>query len=175
MENDVTEVVEVIELPPKKRPGDRTSLARAAKLVNLVASGQSARRAGKMVGMSPSTAKDIVSGRNGWAQIKLSKEFLAHRQSSAIDLELMVGEQAKRAVERMDETIGKASYGQAVYGAGVMIDKYRLFAGQSTANLSVKINERAEGLDEALAKLDAALAIKKARALGVSKDASSNG
>ena len=163
MENDVTEVVEVIELPPKKRPGDRTSLARAAKLVNLVASGQSARRAGKMVGMSPSTAKDIIAGRNGWAQIKLTKEFLAHRQSSSIDLELLSGEAAKQALVRMGETVGKSSYGQAVYGFGVSVDKFRLFAGQSTQNLSVKVSERIEGLDAALAKLDAALKIKSQR------------
>lgn len=139
----------------------RTPLHKAALVVELrETEGRSEKEISDMTGVPASTVHTILSRAHGWGDITTGEVFRRHRQEQNKALEqtyrTMAAESLITAWNKMDE----ASFAQLIFASGIMTDKARLLAGESTQNISVHETVELAGIDELCGKLSQALLTK---------------
>jgi hypothetical protein len=115
--------------------GARTPLPEAATALAYGEAGYGAKRISQIIGLPENTIDDIIHSRNGWDQIMNTEEFKRYRDRSRRVIEAGLTEFALKSIRRAEDTINKASCGQAVMALGVSVDKIRALAGESGIEL----------------------------------------
>jgi hypothetical protein len=136
--------------------GRRVDKVKAATALELSEKlGHSERQIAKEVGLPASTIHTILSKANGWDQIADEPVFRQHRAQQNRALEQAARSMAAKAMERAEDKIDEAGFYHLTLGAGIMIDKARLLAGESTENIGIQITDRSgvENLDRLAAAL----------------------
>jgi hypothetical protein len=150
-----------MEEEPKKpgpKPRDK-ALFTGAAVEALALTGVSPGQIAEELGMSISLVDDILNGKGKWATLKTDQALQQYRQKQTRQHELMARELSTKALERIEVMIPKASLSQAVIAFGVLQDKARLLAGESTQNISFggTVRMESEKLTDMLAKLVSSL------------------
>jgi len=113
--------------------GRRTELEKAVAATVLHEElGCSPREIGRRLDMAEATVRDIFSGKNGWDQIHNLPWFKEYREIQKQTIHASIIELQKGALAQIAKGIAKSSAAQATYTFGVLYDKQRLSAGEST-------------------------------------------
>ena len=115
------------------RRSDKIKAATALELSEKL--GHSERQIAREVGLAASTVHTILSKANGWDQIADEPVFKQNRAQQNRALEQSARTIAAKAMERAEGKIDEAGFYHLTLGAGIMIDKARLLAGESTENI----------------------------------------
>lgn len=133
-------------------PGHRTDLEKAALAGALSDSGLNRYQIARQVGIPRRTVVDILLGRNDWDKLTSDPSFRAHRlalkrkhQLANLDLQSQLLGQIERKVEDMTAYQAAGSY-------GILFDKERLMAGESTENVATLGYEDIAALKAELAR-----------------------
>jgi hypothetical protein len=140
--------------------GRRVDKVKAATALELREKlGHSERQIATEVGLPASTIHTILSKAHGWDQIADEPVFRQHRAQQNRALEQAARSMAAKAMERAEGKIDEAGFYHLTLGAGIMIDKARLLAGESTENIALQINDRraVESLEALAAALSQSL------------------
>ena len=138
--------------------GRKTDPQEAATVVAMSEGGYGPSAISRNLEMPRSTVNDILHGRSGWDKIHDQVWFREYVNKQRVSLQASLTEIAKRGLIRVDETIDKASTGQAMWAAAVAIDKARLLAGESTENIAHAHRHEVVAKDEVAARVLASLA-----------------
>jgi len=113
--------------------GRRTELEKAvAATVLREELGCSPREIGRRLDLAEATVRDIFSGKNGWDRIHDIPWFKEYRDIQKQTIHASIIELQKSALAQIAKGIGKSSAAQATYSFGILYDKQRLSAGEST-------------------------------------------
>jgi predicted transcriptional regulator len=138
--------------------GTRTELPKAAMALELKDTlGLSERRIAAQVGLTSSTVHSILAGNHGWDVLAELPIVKRHRAQQNAALEQAARTLAAQSFIRAAEDLPNASYYQAVTGGAILIDKARLLAGESTANVEVHSKVEVTGLDNLCSALSQVL------------------
>ena len=143
---------------PGPKPKDRT-LFKGAAVQALADAGVSTGQIAENLGLSVSLVDDIVNGRGKWASLKTDQQLQAYRAQQTRIHEVMARELSTKALQRIEDTINKGGLSQAVIAFGVLQDKARLLAGESTQNIAFSgtVRVESEKLTDVLARLVSSL------------------
>ena len=141
------------------RRSDKIKAATALELSEKL--GHSERQIAREVGLAASTVHTILSQANGWDQIADEPVFKQNRAQQNRALEQSARTIAAKAMERAEGKIDEAGFYHLTLGAGIMIDKARLLAGESTENIAIRTKEQIESIDALAAALSEALLARK--------------
>jgi predicted transcriptional regulator len=141
------------------RRSDKVKAATALELSEKL--GHSERQIAKEVGLPASTVHTILSKANGWDQIADEPVFKQNRAQQNRALEQAARSMAAKAMEKAEGKIDEAGFYHLTLGAGIMIDKARLLAGESTENIAIRSREEILKLDLLAAALSEALLARK--------------
>jgi len=130
------------------RRSDKIKAATALELSEKL--GHSERQIAREVGLPASTVHTILSKANGWGEIADEPVFRQHRAQQNKALEQAARSIAAKAMAKAEGKIDEAGFYHLTLGAGIMIDKARLLAGESTENIAIQSRNDIIGL-EALA------------------------
>ena len=144
---------------PRGRRSDKIKAATALELSETL--GHSERQIAKEIGLPASTVHTILSKANGWDQISDEPIFKQHRAQQNRALEQSARTIASKAMEKAEDKIDEAGFYHLTLGAGIMIDKARLLAGESTENIAIRTKEDFLKLDILAAALSEALLARK--------------
>ena len=144
---------------PRGRRSDKVKAATALELSEKL--GHSERQIAREVGLPASTVHTILSKANGWDQIADEPVFKQNRAQQNRALEQAARSMAAKAMERAEGKIDEAGFYHLTLGAGIMIDKARLLAGESTENIAIRSREEILKLDLLAAALSEALLARK--------------
>lgn len=108
---------------------------------------------GQLVGLPQTTVSEILTGKGRWASIQREAWFETYRKSQKRKIEAAAHELSEQALRRIEETLPKANLSQASVTFGILQDKIRLLAGESTANVAVAVKVEADALNKTLDKL----------------------
>lgn len=133
--------------------GRRTNLPTAATAKAMAEMGFQTGQIAESIGLPEGTVDDIVHGRHGWGRMLNDPSFNAFRVQQKRVMQTASIELAKKALKQVEEKLPQASALQAAAIYGIMRDKERLDAGESTENIAVLSHHDCEMLDEAAAKL----------------------
>mgnify|MGYP001580414499 FL=1 len=111
------------------------------------------------LGLSVNLVNDIVNGRGKWASLQTDHQLQQYRAQQTRMHELMARELSTKALQRIEDTINKGGLSQAVIAFGVLQDKARLLAGESTQNIAHggTVRLESEKLTDVLARLVSSL------------------
>jgi hypothetical protein len=136
----------------------KTDLRTAALIVEMKKTeGRTERQISAATGIPRSTVHTIVSGAHGWAEVAEGQLFKRYRDEQNKALEQVYRTMAAQALEEAYGKMSNASYYQLICSAGIMTDKYRLLAGESTQNVSVHATHEVAALDKLCEMLGQAL------------------
>ena len=130
--------------------GQRTDLPTTALVVEMRESeGLSQQEIADKTGIPRTTIEGILSDKFGWGEIKGLPVFIEHRRLQKQALQAAFLDLTRKSLMRAEESLPKASYLQAVTGAGILIDKERLYAGEATVNVAVALDSSSvEAIDQ---------------------------
>jgi len=111
--------------------GQQTDPKIAAQAVVMSKSGYGTSAISRLLEMPLGTIKDIVSGRNGWDRIHEKTWFQEYCATYTVVLRASLTEIAKKAFIRVDETVGEATPGQAMWIGAVAVDKIEKLDGRT--------------------------------------------
>lgn len=107
--------------------------------------------------VSQQTVSDILTGKGKWAAIARETWFDSYRVEMKRKHEAIAHELSTEALKRLQKTLPYTSASQAAVVFGILQDKARLLAGESTKNISVAVHIEADALSNTLTKLVNAL------------------
>ena len=136
-------------------PGTQTDPQIAAKAMGMADAGFPPSVIGKALGKPRSTISEIINLHGCWGKIAEKPVFERWRREQQQLIEASSRQIAAEALEQTQIALPKASALQAATVFAIMVDKSRLLAGESTANLDVHI--QVQGLDELASALGQAL------------------
>ena len=135
-------------------PGQKTDPKIAAQAVVMSKSGYGTSAISRLLETPLGTIKDIVSGRNGWDRIHEKTWFQEYCATYTVVLRASLTEIAKKAFIRVDETVGEATPGQAMWIGAVAVDKIEKLDGRTMGIPDEPITrEKVETLEELHIKL----------------------
>ena len=109
------------------------------------------------LGVPEATVDDIVHGRHGWGRIHNTPLFNEYRVQQKRIMQTVSVELAKKALKQIEGKLLEASAAQAAVIYGILRDKERLDAGESTENVAVLHKHELDREQKALARLAASL------------------
>lgn len=131
----------------------------AAQAAGLADAGYGASQIAPMVGLNRRSVSDIIRQHGRWGDIAADRPvFTRLRQAQQQILEASSRQIAAQALEQTETALPKASALQAATVFAIMVDKSRLLAGESTANVAVDVH--LQGIDELASILGQALTSK---------------
>jgi len=142
------------------RRADKIKAATALELSEKL--GHSERQIAKEVGLPASTVHTILSKAHGWGEIADEPVFRQNRAQQNRALKQAARSMAAKAMERAEDKIDEAGFYHLTLGAGIMIDKARLLAGESTQNVAIQSRNEVMSLEALAAALSQALLACKA-------------
>jgi hypothetical protein len=146
----------------------KTDLRTAALILEMKKTeGRTERQISAATGIPRSTVHTIVSGAHGWAEVAEGELFKRYRNEQNKALEQVYRTMAAKALEEASGKMSKASYYQLVCSAGIMTDKSRLLAGESTQNVSLHTTQEIAGLDKLCEMLNQSLIATQKPAIAV--------
>jgi len=101
----------------------------------------------RATGVPPSTVRDIIKGYGRWHELTFDSSFVALRTEQKRILQQSSIALAAKALSQIDATIDKASAAQSAMIYGILRDKERLDAGESTINIAVRSSNEITNLD----------------------------
>lgn len=113
------------------------------------------------MGLPASTVHTILSKASGWDQIAEESVIKQHRARQNAALEQAARSIAAKAMEKAEGKIDGAGFYHLTLGAGIMIDKARLLAGESTVNVAINSKHEVAGLDNLCQALSQVLLERK--------------
>lgn len=129
-------------------PGQKTDPKIAAQAVVMSRSGYGTSAISRLLETPLGTIKDIVSGRNGWDRIHEKTWFQEYCATYTVVLRASLTEIAKKAFIRVDETVGEATPGQAMWIGAVAVDKIEKLDGRTMGIPDEPLTkEKYEGLE----------------------------
>src|SRR3990167_4614557 len=95
----------------------------------------------ELLEISDNSVRDIIHGKGRWATLPQKPVLARIREEQSRRLELAYRTTAAITMERAleEDKLAKASTYQLITSSAIAIDKARLLAGESTANLEVHI------------------------------------
>ena len=99
--------------------------------------GNAARVAGRL-GMNRRTVSDIVGGYGRWKEVATDASFSQLRLEQKRHLQAASAVIMSQALVRIEEKLPDASAPQAAMVYGILFDKDRLMAGESTQNVAIR-------------------------------------
>lgn len=146
----------------RKKPGPTrkdASLYKGAAIQALADMGETPGRIAETVGVSLSMVDDVIHGRGRWASLKTDHQMQQYRAQQTRMHEVMARELSTKALQRIEDTITRGGLSQAVIAFGVLQDKARLLAGESTQNIAIggTVHIESEKLTDMLARLVSSL------------------
>jgi len=128
----------------------------AQALVSYEHTGNAAQTA-RDLAMPESTVRSILSKRYRWGEVLADPFFGELRREQKKAFQVAALDLARKSLAKAEEKIDNASYLQLVTGYGILRDKERLDAGESTANISLHTTNDADDLDKVAARASRAL------------------
>ena len=146
----------------RKKPGPKardTRLYKGAAVEALAATGVPPGQIAEDMGLSLSLVDNILNKRGQWASLHTDQALQQYRQKQTRQHELMARELSTKALERIEATLPTANLSSAIIAFGVLQDKARLLAGESTQNISFggTVRIESEKLTDMLARLVSSL------------------
>jgi hypothetical protein len=90
---------------------------------------------------------NIINGTHGWQEIKDSDaQFLKYRQQVKRELQVGTLELTKKCLAQIEDKLPTASAAQSAMIYGILFDKERLQAGESTQNIEIHSEVEIESL-----------------------------
>lgn len=102
---------------------------------------------GRALGMPQQTVHDIIHGHNRWSEVRHDSSYSALRLEQKRILQVAGTKLMSKALIQIDNSIDKCSAPQAAMVYGILFDKDRLMAGESTANIGVRTTTDISNLD----------------------------
>lgn len=128
--------------------GSRTPILTAAQAKALAETGYTRGQIARATRLSKSTVADIIAGRGAWGEMMQSEHrFNSHRVEVKRRLQVSSLELSKKALQQVEDKLPQASAAQAAVIYGVLFDKERLQAGESTSNFEIHTKEQWEGMN----------------------------
>ena len=115
--------------------------------------GKTSTEIGEAVGLPLTTVEDIRKGVGRWAAVQRDHWFQSYRKEMRRKHEAMAHELSGLALERIEAGLPKSSVAQAAVVFGILQDKIRLMAGESTQNIAVSVKIEDEALSKTLERL----------------------
>lgn len=121
----------------------------------LAAAGVTSSQIAEDMGRSVSMVDDILNSRGRWASLATDQALQEYRAKQTRQHELMARELSTKLLERIEKTINTGGLSQAVIAFGILQDKARLLAGESTQNIAFggTVRVESEKLTDMLARL----------------------
>ncbi len=136
----------------------KVTIRQAAEVMNMKEyENKSANKIAQETGIPRTTIRGILDGVNGWDKVAEGEVFKQYRREQNKALEQAFRSHAAEALAMASTKMDKASYYQLVTGAAISVDKARLYAGESTANVEVHNLVEVQGLDKLCAFLGQSL------------------
>lgn len=107
-----------------------------------------AARVGRQLGMPQRTVYDIVHGYGRWSEVATDASFAALRLEQKRILQAASARNMSKAMVQIENTLDKCSAPQAAMVYGILFDKDRLMAGESTQNVGVRTTNEVLNLDQ---------------------------
>ena len=124
-----------------------TPLDKAASAMALYELDGSASRVARRLDMPRGTVHDIVNGYGRWSEVANDSSFQQLRQEQKRHLQAASAKIMSQALVRIEEKLPDASAPQAAMVYGILFDKDRLMAGESTQNVGVRTTNEILNLD----------------------------
>ena len=145
-----------------KKPGPTrkdASVYKGAAVQALAEVGVSPRQIAEDLGVSVSLVDDVLHGRGRWASLKTDHQLQQWRAQQTRQHELLARELSTKALQRIEDTLPTANLSSAIIAFGVLQDKARLLAGESTQNIAIggTVKVESEKLTDVLARLVSSL------------------
>ena len=145
-----------------RQPGPKkldTRLYKGAAVDALAQLGETPGQIAENVGISISLVDDILNKRGRWASLETDHALQEYRTKIARQHELMARELSTKLLKRIEATVSTSSLSQAVIAFGILQEKIRLLAGESTQNIAFggTIKIESEKLTDMLARLISSL------------------
>ena len=132
---------------------------KAAHAMNLADVGYSGAAISRITQLNQASVSDILNGKGHWSTLVEKPVFLELRRAQNQTLEAGFRSASNVLLQRaFDESkLEKASTYQLVIASSVALDKARLLAGESTANVEVHSKVEVTGLDNLCSALSQVL------------------
>jgi hypothetical protein len=132
---------------------------KAAQAMNLKDAGYQVAEISRITKLNRSSVDDILNGRGHWSELVEKPVFIELRRAQNQALEAGFRHASSVLLQRaFDESkLEKASTYQLVIASSVALDKARLLAGESTANVEVHSKVEVTGLDNLCSALSQVL------------------
>ena len=121
--------------------GQVTPLDKAAAAMVLYEQDGNAHRVAGRLGMAKTTVNDIVRGYGRWGEVATDSSFVQLRLEQKRHLQAASAKIMSQALVRIEEKLPDASAPQAAMVYGILFDKDRLMAGESTQNVAIRGSE----------------------------------
>ena len=146
----------------RKKPGPKardTQLFKGAAVEALAATGVTPSQIAEDMGLSLGLVESILAGKGRWASLHTDQALQQYRQKQTRQHELMARELSTKALQRIEDTLPTANLSSAIIAFGVLQDKARLLAGESTQNIAFggTVRIESEKLTDMLARLVSSL------------------
>lgn len=120
-----------------------------------------ASRVARQLGIPRTSVQDIVSGYGRWSELATDSSYVQLRREQKRILQAACAKNMSKALVRIEEKIDDCSAPQAAMVFGILFDKDRLMAGESTQNLAIRDTQGAVTLDTLADKLRGELVKRK--------------
>ena len=121
-------------------PGEKIPLTTAAEAKTLVETfGYSERQAGKLLDIAPESVGRIVAGEGNWADLdEKHPSWGMIRQKQKEKWWKSIWSLQPKLLKNIEDKLNLSSAASSAWIFGVLFDKERLLAGESTENISVR-------------------------------------
>lgn len=101
----------------------------------------------RVMGMPRQTVSEIVNGHGRWSEVRFDSSYSALRQEQKRHLQVASAQLMSKALIQIDERLPDCNAPQAALVYGILFDKDRLMAGESTQNIGVRTTTEISNLD----------------------------
>lgn len=131
----------------------------AAQAMNMGDAGYTPAQIAPEVGLPAGTVHDIIHRHRRWGEIAEKPVFrrLRETQNQTLEAAFRAGAAQLFAKAFDEDKLAKASTYQLVTSAAISIDKARLLAGESTANIDLHVKAELVGMEQLCAALSRTL------------------